>query len=292
MWTALAASFLMGSAQAFSAGAGGCVGGAAAVGGSHLARETTLTGTLAEGGLSVYINNELKDISTPLSLAVAKPYSVHVNGTSEYKGILYRLESTLGLDVTGFVTPAADDPRTKIADACAAPATGLTHVNSDLKNNIPMFLNIESAGTYKVDVTIVISNNASLSEYYHSQFAVNANPETASPVTAAPALSPAPAPSMEGTPEPAAEPAAPTPKTSTTESPVSQIVATASPMAPTPDMVETESPVEEPASRAPAAGESESPVGGAPTARSSSFRYISSLRLAGSAFLVIFALVV
>jgi hypothetical protein len=283
MWTALTASFLMGSAQAFSAGAGGCVGGAAAVGGSHLTRETTLTGTLAEGGLSVYLNNELTDITTPLSLEVAKPYSVHVNGTSEYKGILYRLESTLGLDVTGFVSTAPDDPRTKIADACASPATGLTHVNSDLKNNIPMFLTIESAGTYKVDITIVAANNASVSEYYHSQFALNVNPATASPVTAAPALSPAPAPSIEVSPPPAAEPAAPTPETSTTESPAS----TESPMSPTPDMVETESPVEEPASRAPVAGESESP-----TARSSSFRYSSSSRLAGSALLAIFALVV
>jgi len=47
--------------QAFPTGAGGCVGGVAAVGGSHLSPATSVTGTLAEGGITVSIDSVALD---------------------------------------------------------------------------------------------------------------------------------------------------------------------------------------------------------------------------------------
>jgi hypothetical protein len=243
--------------QAFSTGAGGCNGGIAAVEGLHLGQGTTNTGTLADGGLTLFVDDVQVDTSNTILLEVSATSSIFISGTNDYKGVLYRLQSTDGSDATGMITVSDGDADTQLSDKCVAPVAGVTHTNANEKNNVPATLNTgDEPASYLLDVTVVVANSGDVSEYYFTQYTITVDstsgggqtdtspslpPDTFAPTiirqTEPPAPTENPAP-VESSPAPApGGDASPSP-TEATESPAAE--------APSPAEVPNPSPPEGP----------------------------------------------
>jgi hypothetical protein len=177
------------SVEAGPLGAGGCYGGIAAVDGSHVLRNTTVNGTLADGGFSLFVNDLQVDSSTNFPLDLSEMYPIYVSGDKLYKGVLYRLEAEDGSDMTGFMELSEGDTNTRFADVCLAPVVGVTHANANEKNDVPATLNTgEEPAVYLLDVTIVVANTADLSEFYYTRYTLTvgstAPPPSEPPVSA------------------------------------------------------------------------------------------------------------
>jgi hypothetical protein len=177
--TVFVTTALFSSAQAFSTGAGGCDGGGAAVRGFHLtASKTIATGSLADGGVGLYLEGALLNPTTVTNFTASNLNILSLNGTSDYRGLLVRLSSDVNASTV--LLEITDD--LKEADVCTAPVSGLTHSNGDLKNNQAMSLFL-AEGNLTLDVTIVFANNATNSIYYYSSYMLNAvAPDEAFPV--------------------------------------------------------------------------------------------------------------
>jgi hypothetical protein len=205
-WIIAALSSRLGLVQGYSTGAGGCSGGMPAVSGLHREQSTIVNGTLDAGRLTLVVNDvELNFTTFDIKLNTSATNTIYVSGVNTYKGVLYRLEAHDESDVTGMLELVEGDSNTKFADnVCVAPVAGVTHANSDEKNEVPVTLITgEDPALYHLDVTIVLQNSADRSEYYYSRYTITVgdvpptDPPTPAPTEEVPAPSPT-APSPTG----------------------------------------------------------------------------------------------
>jgi hypothetical protein len=158
--------------SAYSTGAGGCAGGMAAVGGSHLDASNgrvVVPGTLTDGAISVTIDGVTLDVNGVNEFAAGRdlPVSV-VAGDVSYLGVLARFEAP-GADPANLsLTPGAD---LQVATVCATPVLGITHTNNNMKMSTGGTLRVdESVDAATLDVTAVFINTAEGSAFVYSGF--------------------------------------------------------------------------------------------------------------------------
>jgi hypothetical protein len=219
------------SIDAFSAGAGGCTAGEAAVGATHLSITPTNTGTLGDGGFSVVVDETT--FPSSVSLEVGEEHTIYVRG-SQFRGVLIMSDAS-----PDDVSLSPFDNLLQESTACdGAGYPGITHTNSDLKSEVEGVLFCLTEGTYNIGVTVVVSNNAQEgSTYYYTGFPLVCGgggggvTATENPVTpGAPSMAPAEAeiPVIGGdttTTPPAVETTAP-PGSETTTPPASNATST------------------------------------------------------------------
>lgn len=189
---------LLGVTMAYPTGAGSCVGGTAAVGGSHLdpSNGMILSGTLTEGQVVVTLDQQtLQSSSTTTSVQTNQEYTLSVtsnNPNGGFRGIFIRMELTpsssssvssvsLESDNNSFITTDLllvsfvqwDTSITRLADdVCSSesydPNTvqGLTHVNNDEKKQITSTVRWDAPGMAYIDITIVGANRESIGSVY------------------------------------------------------------------------------------------------------------------------------
>jgi hypothetical protein len=181
----------------FPNGAGGCLGGMAAVGGSHLdtvgGRPVT-NNTLLAGGVEIRIGNTTLDVNAPLDVRISANHTITVASTQfPIRGVLIRLEAPDGVDTTFALTPGS---LMQNAVRCVAPIIGTTHINNTDKPELTSTIRFdESVESIFLDITGVFINNAAGSVYVYSRYVVNfVSSETllpsASPISGAPTKTP------------------------------------------------------------------------------------------------------
>jgi hypothetical protein len=150
--------------DAFSAGAGGCMAGEAAVGGSHLANFPSLTGSLVDSGFSVVVDETT--FPSSVSLEIGEEHTIYVRG-SQFRGVLIMSDASPD-DVS--LTPF-DDLLQESAACDTLGYPGITHTTPDFKTEVEGVLVCITEGTYNIGVTVVVSNNAQEgSTYYYTGF--------------------------------------------------------------------------------------------------------------------------
>jgi hypothetical protein len=166
----------------YSDGAGSCVGGQAAVFGSHLSNtKTKTTGTLQQGKLTLSVDGIVIPSGGTITVKYDSSTTLVVEGEKDYKGILYRLEAASGTDTTSLLYTSPGTVNTKISGECDPTITGVTHSNADLKNKVPAVLDIDKEELFYLDITVVVENTATSSEYYYTRYPVNVVKKTKSP---------------------------------------------------------------------------------------------------------------
>ena len=202
----LAASlvWLLQSANAFPFGAGGCAGGAAAVGGFHLdfgdgsaSGRQGSTGTLLDGGTALIINDIIMEqgVTVTFPTGIDLVWSVQAF-TIDYRGLLVRLEAPADVDLSGAITGAGTE--LQVADICTGQTgnvVGITHTSNSDKGTTGGIVRFDVPTTgVTFDVTAVYRNGNvapdNFSIYAYSGF--TANFEGAAPVAPAPVLVPVP----------------------------------------------------------------------------------------------------
>lgn len=201
------------SVSAYSNGAGGCIGGQAAVGGYHLDNSNNrpvINGTLDLGMVYVSVKTYrlASGLSSPYSLSTQTDYTLTVtsdNTRGSMKGILMRLQgqdaNNVIIDLTGAIQPV-DNAILKEASVCQAPIVGVTHTDSAVKTTVSAMLHFDNPGTIILDVTIVGLNDATASVFGYSNYAFQVTgkpaiktlkptlpPGVTAPPTASPTLS-------------------------------------------------------------------------------------------------------
>jgi hypothetical protein len=160
--------------NSFPTAAGGCAGGVAAVGGSHLGEvdaRVVSNSTLETGGVFVQIGNITLDSTTPLDLAILEDHTIAIISTEfPIRGILIRVEAD-GADTSAILTPGL---QTQPATACVAPIVGTTHIDSTDKSELTSVIRFdESLDSVILDITGVFVNSPSGSVYVYSRYIVN-----------------------------------------------------------------------------------------------------------------------
>jgi hypothetical protein len=167
---------------AFSSQVGSCVGGGAAVGGRHFESVQETTGSLRNGGFDLIVDGRQVDPLLPLTITAGVPHAVELSGR-KFRGMLLRLQVPEGIDPDDMLS--SDTELFRLSPVCSDDnVVGLSHVGSDEKSSATGEIFLEESGvTIQVDVTVVLSNKAFLSEYYYSNFTLQ--------TTAAPSAMPA-----------------------------------------------------------------------------------------------------
>lgn len=205
----------------FSTGSGGCNGGIAAVGGTHLTQSKVQNGSLASGKIVVAIDGSVLDVNQTFTFPSNKSLDITIEGSQlDFKGFLIRVQAPNGYDTTNVITP--NDNLGQMAAVCTAPIVGITHVTAEQKPLVSGTLLFPTdVDDVDFDITVVFINDAATgSAYVYNR--LRASFRQGSPASGAPqAAVTTTAPTAKiGTPS---APVAPTPKT-----PVS------TPVAPTP----------------------------------------------------------
>jgi hypothetical protein len=195
IWNIASAAFLLcGSTavvHAYSSGAGQCIGGMAAVGEAHRT-STAVTGSLQDGALTVTVLRDQTDapseeITTDTNTTITIGFSS--SDSTGFRGALIRASSTDGAEFT--LEPGVNGAN---AMACTEDGVfGVTHSSNDLKMELGAILNVATAGTVTLDVTVVLAQNSQDgSIYYYSPITVtvvDGEPEIDTGATLAPAAS-------------------------------------------------------------------------------------------------------
>ena len=205
----------------FPNGAGGCVGGSPAVGGTHII--SAPSGSLKDGNITVTVGETLlkeeeeetggEGVTMVADGDTVTSVSVSGGPRGVFKGVLVRFEVPVrGGSDDFFEDFSSMDRNVKdAAETCLNSFTslvfGYTHNNSNDKEfvvaNYTVGLDRDTIGT--LDVTVVIQNSGGVSEYYYSGYGVSFIASTPSPTSIPvdmPAQSPAAAapPNEPGTP--------------------------------------------------------------------------------------------
>mmetsp|Transcript_50045 Transcript_50045/g.121252 ORF Transcript_50045/g.121252 Transcript_50045/m.121252 type:complete len:285 (+) Transcript_50045:169-1023(+) len=203
-------------AYGFPNGAGGCVGGGPAVGGTHII--SAPSGSLKDGNITVTVGETLLETGqSPITMVADgdTKTSVSVSGGPKgvFKGVLVRFEVPVRSGSDEFFEDFSSVDRNvkDAAETCLNSFTslvfGYTHNNSNDKEfvvaNYTVGLDDDTSGT--LDVTVVIQNSGGVSEYYYSGYDVSFITATPSPTSMpvdVPVQSPSPAaaPDEPGTP--------------------------------------------------------------------------------------------
>lgn len=152
----------------FPFGAGSCIGGEAAVGGSHLLPAETISATFAERGIQVSIGGNIVTPDQTFGLLAGDSLEVEIVATqNQFRGALIRLEPLADQDVMGGLTPGTN---AVLADICTDPVVGITHSDNELKESFSGTLMVDSLGEAVLDITIVEINSAASSIYMYGGY--------------------------------------------------------------------------------------------------------------------------
>lgn len=155
----------------FPTGAGSCIGGQAAVSGSHLdfgpgspSRRVGGFGTLAEGNVTLRLGgSSVRADSTVTVLSIGKDVSWTLSaGKLPIRGFLVRVQAPGGVETAAAITCGVNQT---LSSTCAPPIIGCTHTERSDKFNVTggslRFDNVTRG--VKVDVTVVFQNNFAVS---------------------------------------------------------------------------------------------------------------------------------
>lgn len=227
----------------YPTGAGGCIGGqAAVVNSSHvnpLLHATIRGGSLSSGGVIVTIQPLKKDDSSTNNAVITLPtnqtlltnmeYKISVIGTQYvYKGCLIRLQglseqsdNTIATSLEPLLnTHSAEDVCSKYTNV-----VGITHNNSEFKQEHTGIVRLDEPGDILFDITIVGLNNQSASLYAYNNFTVSFGDDGTLPITtSAPAQPSAPTPIAPVAPVPTSNGEQPTTSNSTIDTKYTELV--------------------------------------------------------------------
>lgn len=175
-------------ASGYQLGAGRCSAGQAAVGWGHFEADDVRTGQLADVGLDLQLNGVAMDANSVTDFIAGQDHTLIVTGESNFKGILIRLGAPSGVDTTDSLVAGAN---VQEAFVCQSPDVGVTHFNNAWKAGVFATLHFEEpVSDIVIDVTVVIQNSGTISEFYYTGFRMNA-------VLSRPTVSPASEPILE-----------------------------------------------------------------------------------------------
>lgn len=170
-------------AEAYPSAAGRCPAGEAAVSSSHVAEfagagKTVATGTLAEGGFSVRLN-DVPLGGKPPSFRVGEEQTISITSDSNpFRGFLIRIGPPQGIvvDLRDAIQIGNGTDTQVATNTCVEveQVGGLTHTSNTDKMEISGTLFVEQAlSGIQLDVTVVEVNNVDASSYWYSSFAIN-----------------------------------------------------------------------------------------------------------------------
>jgi hypothetical protein len=172
----------------FSSGAAGC-GPAPSVGGAHLDNSGGKTVQILEFNsdvttrpITLYIDNKIIPVNGTAIIKSGTSVDITLNGTL-IKGVLVRLSSTSGIDLTGTILPKL---HTKVAGACSilsTTVTGITHIAANDKPEIRGTIKfppsiVKRTTVLDLDITVVFFNSDTRSIFTYGKFQIQINPCT------------------------------------------------------------------------------------------------------------------
>jgi hypothetical protein len=165
----------------FSNGTGSCAGNGAPVGGNHLTRVDKTSGSLEAYDISITLGaSDPFEVGVPFEFESGRPHFLTMSCSSlnPYLGFLLRLASPDGVDTTTALIPFPTDSDTQVAEETCIDIEGvggLTHTNNAPKSVSQSILQMDEAAEGLIlDVTIVVANKGFYSEFYYSQYILNA----------------------------------------------------------------------------------------------------------------------
>jgi hypothetical protein len=163
--TILNLAWLLRLSVSFPSQAGGCNGGKAAVGESHLSNVNGFQElSLSDANVKIFIGtNEIQE-GTRFGVLARESYPISVEG--QFKGVLIRLETEI-LNTTVDLTPGTN---AQVASVCEAPVVGITHLDNTIKSEFSGTLFAEELGGALLDITVVLQNNATGSIFAYGGF--------------------------------------------------------------------------------------------------------------------------
>ena len=209
------------SVVAYPTGAGGCGGGAAAVGGPHLGATSAITGSIEDFGAILYFGAVDKLVAgETTNFTSNSEHTLIITSDRSFRGVLFRLTSAdTSFDTRGSLTVSPDLPvLEQISQVCFDEGiAGVTHLNNTDKTVTQAVIwTKQPVDSLLLEITLVVSNRIIngifVSEYYYSSYRLTAyDPDaTMAPTnfafpTTSPTQSPAPTPQpteAEPTPRP------------------------------------------------------------------------------------------
>jgi hypothetical protein len=187
--------------NAFPSGAGHCQEGDLA--GKFSIHGDQGGGPISNGLISVTIGANSIKTWTPTKLEANKKYRVTLaRNTFSFRGLLFRLSSTNGNNVSGTLTPA-DDPNVRtLTSGCAFDVSAVTHTHNFDKTSV--YFDFEyTAGTADnllLEVTVMITKSPN--NWFYSRYELTME----TPGTIAPSDAPSTEPSPGLTPVPSGVP--------------------------------------------------------------------------------------
>lgn len=182
----------VGVVQALPTGAAGCEGDMSAVMGPHLGGGAT-SSPLPTGNLTLTIDGQNIPPGAIVSMEIDGQYDIGVvwegeAGTAPFKGVLLRGEGA-GIGSV-LITPKMGDTELQNADACVAPAVGITHTNPEAKTSVegtiqyvlPAPAVVADVFGATLDVTVVVETTT----HFYSGYTMNFLTSIGDDPTAAP----------------------------------------------------------------------------------------------------------
>ena len=203
------AATLCTSVHAFPNTISNCEAGLEAINGEpHVPAPTIITGSLANGGFSVKLGTTTLSPTTTSTFPVGINTTLTITGTKAFTGFFMRLGEVGGVETDTALSGTGNVKRPK--PCISAGVGGVCHTSSSEKTSVTAVLRLDAAAaSMPLDVTIVVSANDDVSEYYYTEYKISAvsasaptlNP-TASPtvaVTAKPTMGPTASPTKVAT---------------------------------------------------------------------------------------------
>jgi hypothetical protein len=166
-------TIFLSSVYAYPNGAGGCAGGKAAAEGYHLATvagKKVFPKTLGAKGVKFTIGNVTIAAGSSGVASYGKIVSINITG-SNMKGILIRVQAPNGVSSSNALVPG---PGLQKCQYCTAGIGSATHKVAKLNNwfgSTIKFINATKPVIF--DITVVFSNNATISEFAYGRVLVN-----------------------------------------------------------------------------------------------------------------------
>ena len=203
------AATLCTSVHTFPTTISNCEAGLEAINGDpHISATTITTGTLDIGGFSVKLGTTTLSTTATSTFAVGVNTTLTITGTKAFTGFFMRLGEVGGVETDTALSGTGNVKKPKICTV--AGVGGVCHTSASEKTSVTAVLRLDAAAaSMPLDVTIVVSANDDVSEYYYTEYKISAvsastptlNP-TASPtvaVTAKPTMGPTASPTKVAT---------------------------------------------------------------------------------------------
>jgi len=197
--------------HALAGGAAGCgAPGVPAVGDPQHFDATDLVsgGALSEKGVVVTIGGVEVVDGLVLPVNVDLPWTVTANG-APMRGVLFRAEVVDGPDTIVMLDTTSDLLQPTAMGVCIDPVQGITHNTNvdktEAVGTINLMTALDEVSSVAVDVTVVFVNNATISDFAHTGYAVQFAGAAATPGPTGPTA--APSTSATGTGGPTTSPA-------------------------------------------------------------------------------------